>query len=331
LVKDLLHRRDLVAFGARRRNGKTSLVTNLAVAGAVPAAEFLGYDIPAPWRSLLCILEDDPGEYQEKLRKVIGSRDTGGRIKIVTREDFYAAGIRIDVQEPAFLNGVQSRAADHRPDMIVLDNVAQVIGAEYNDSKRVHELMQFSYRLARLYNAAVILPAHPKKEDPKNRVSLLDNPDAFFESIMGSSHFINSTGSLWGLERSTRTDQSIFVGGRQRGDGNQGGSYLQMDENGWYSLVDEAHRSLPLALNTPTRERAWALLPDPPATFGYREGLALVKSAMSSSSTYDVWIKHCKRLKVIVDTPCGKLTKAAGLNPSIEEDLRNVGLDGVRL
>jgi len=328
LVTGLLHRRDLVAFGARRRNGKTSLVTNLAVAGAVPVGDFLGYKIPAPWRSLLFILEDDPGEYQEKLRKVIGTRDTAGRLKIVTREDFYEGNIRIDVRDQAFRDAVESSATVHCPDLIVLDNLAQVIGAEYNESKLVHILMQFCYRLARLYNAAVILPAHPKKEDPKNRVSLLDNPDAFFESIMGSSHFINSTGSLWGLERSPQADQSTFVGGRQRGDGNQGASYLSMDADGWFSLIDEAHKSLPLALNTPVRQQAWVLLPNPPATFGYREGEALVKSVMRSSSTYDAWIKHCKRLKVIVDTPDGKLTKAPGQNPP-GADLRNVGVNGM--
>jgi hypothetical protein len=124
----------------------------------------------------------------------------------------------------------------------------------------------------------MILPAHPRKEDPKNRVSLLKDPNAFFESIMGSSHLINSTGSLWGLERGE--DQSVFLGGRQRGDGNQGASYLQMDEDGWYSLIDEANTNLAPALNTQTRQKAWALLPNPPTTFGFRQGETLVKSVM---------------------------------------------------
>ena len=315
LLKGLLHRRDLVAFGARRRNGKTSFVTNLAVAGAVPVAEFLGYEIPAPFRSLLFILEDDPGEYQEKLRKVIGGRETAGRIKIVTREDFFAANIRIDVREQAFRDAVEQPAKDHAPDVIVLDNLAQVIGAEYGDSKLVHALMQFCYRLARLNNAAVVLPAHPKKEDPKNRLSVLDDPDGFFESIMGSSHFINSTGSLWGLERQPEMDRCVFVGGRQRGDGQQGGSYLAMDERGWFNLIDEAQRNLDLVLNTLVRRNAWPLLPDPPSTFGYRDGEALVKPVMKSGSTYSEWIRHCRRVKVIVDAPDGKLGKAAGLKP----------------
>jgi hypothetical protein len=114
LVTRLLHRRDLVTLGARRRNGKTSFVTNLAVAGAVPVSQFLGYPIPAPWRSLLFILEDDAGEYQQKLRRVIGTRDTGGRIVIVTREDFLNGDIRIDVGEQRFRHFVELFANLHQ-------------------------------------------------------------------------------------------------------------------------------------------------------------------------------------------------------------------------
>jgi hypothetical protein len=306
----------LVAFGARRRNGKTSFVTNLAVAGAVPVADFLGYEIPAPFRTLLFIFEDDPGEYQEKLRKLIGRRETAGRLKIVTREDFYAANIRIDVREQAFRDAVERASRDHHPDLIVLDNLAQVIGAEYNKPELVHVLIQFCYnRLASVHNAAVILPAHPKKDDPKNRLDLQYHPDTFFEAIMGSSHFINSTGNLWGLQRYSDLDRVVFLGGRQRGDGQQGGSLLTMDDQGWFSLIDEAQKNLELVLNTPIRKQAWPLLPDPPATFGYRAGEALVRSVMRSSGTYHDWIKHCRRLKVILQAPDDKLTKAAGLKP----------------
>jgi hypothetical protein len=315
LLKGLLHRRDQVALGARRRHGKTSLVTNIAIALAVPVAEFLGYEIPQAFRSLLLILEDDPGEYQEKLQRVIGTRDTGGRIKIVTREDFYQANVRIDVSQPGFRQAVQYWAGQHNPDLIVLDNLAQVIGAEYNDAPRVHELMRFCYELARNHNAAVILPAHPKKEDPDHRKSLLDDSDAFFESIMGSSHFINSTGNLWGLERQLELDRSVFLGGRQRGDGHQGGSFLRMNDEGWFCLLDEAQANSHLVLNTEIRRQAWRLLPDPPATFGYRDGEALVKPVMKSSSTYNKWMGECRRVKVILDAPGGKLCKAAGVKP----------------
>ena len=88
LISNLLHRRDMVGFGARRRHGKTSLSTHMAVALAVPEPDFLGYEIPAPRRSLLLMLEDDSGEYQEKLRAVVGGRDTAGRIRILSSMTF---------------------------------------------------------------------------------------------------------------------------------------------------------------------------------------------------------------------------------------------------
>jgi AAA domain len=315
LLKGLLHRRDMVALGARRRHGKTSLITNIAVAGAIPRSEFLGYEIPQAFRSLLFILEDDAGEYQEKLRRVIGPSATGGRIRIVNREDFYRAGIRIDVTDASFRSAVQSWAGHHKPDLIVFDNLAQIISADYNDATRVHELMRFCSALAGNHSAAIILPAHPKKADMKNPISLLDNPDTFFESIMGSSHFINSTGNLWGLERCAALDHSAFLGGRQRGDGHQGGSYLGMDADGWFYLIDEAQKNLPLVLNTPGRRQAWAALPDPPITFGYREGEALVKSVMRSGSTFQHWIKECRRLGVVIEANDGKTSKKPGLKP----------------
>jgi hypothetical protein len=86
---------------------------------------------------LLLILEDDAGEYQEKLRKTVGSRSLGGRIKLVTKEDFLLAGVCIDVGDPVFRSNVEGFARDHNPDLIVIDNVAQVMGADYGDPKRV--------------------------------------------------------------------------------------------------------------------------------------------------------------------------------------------------
>jgi len=309
LVGSLLHRRDLVCLAARRRHGKTSLMTHLGVSLAVPASDFIGYPIHEPRRSLLLILEDDPGEYQEKLRKVVGDRNTEGRIRIITREDFYEAGVLIDAKSEGFQEAVLRWAQGHKPDSIVIDNLAHVIDADYNDSRRVHELMKFCYQVARDFNAAVILAAHPRKDDGDNPVSLQGSPVQFFESVMGSSHFINSTGSLWGLERPEHEEYSVFLGGRQRGDGQQQACFLTMKDNGWFEVLPDAEVNVPLALNTPQRRKAWDLLPDAPTTFGYTEGERLIKDALRSPSSYNNWINHCKRLKVIVEASDGSLMK----------------------
>jgi CheY-like chemotaxis protein len=272
LVEGLLHRRDLVCLAARRRNGKTSLLTDLAVSLAVPATDFIGYPILDPRRSLLLILEDDSGEFQEKLRKVIGDRTTKGRIRIITRDDFLEAGLSIDVREEGFREAVRKWVKEHKPDLIVIDNLAHVIDADYSDPKRIHELMQFCYQLAKEYDAAVILAAHPRKDDGEHPVSLRISPTQFFEAVMGSSHFVNSTGSLWGLERPELEEYSVFLGGRQRGNGQQQACFISMDDQGRFELLPEAEANLPLVLNTQQRQAAWANLPGPPGTFTYTEG-----------------------------------------------------------
>ena len=59
--------------------------------------------------------------------------------------------------------------------------------------------------------------AHPRNRGQNALQPLAKDRDAFFEQVMGSSHLINSTGSLWGLER--EGDTTVFVGGRQRANG----------------------------------------------------------------------------------------------------------------
>jgi hypothetical protein len=313
LITNLVHRRDLIALGARRRHGKTSFTTHMAVALAVPEPEFLGYQIPEARRSLLLMLEDDSGEYQEKLKVVVGGRDLGGRLRIMTRDYFLDRKIRRDIDDGGFREVVRNAAEQHKPDLIVFDNLAHLIGAEYNDAKRMHDLMTFCYDLAKAHNSAIILAAHPRKEDPQHPLNLRGKSNHFFESIMGSSHFINSTGSIWGLERPEGEDYSVFLGGRQRGDGTQQVSIIQMDENRCFQVVPDAQYNLQLVLNTPARQQAWKCLPDAPRTFGYREGEEMVKAVMKSSSTYNAWMRECRRLRVIVDAPDGKLLKAPEL------------------
>jgi hypothetical protein len=308
LLQGLLHKRDLVALGARRRHGKTSFVTDLAVALATGAPDFLGYNIPAACRVLLLILEDDVGEFQEKLRKIVGAQNTEGRLYVATREDFFKGGISVNIGVHLFPDAVKRLAASHKPDLIVLDNLSQLVSADYNDPTKIDKVARLCYELARDHNCAVIVPAHPRKEDRQNPIDLLKDSTGFFESIMGSSHFINSMGSLWGLHRDG--DVTAFVGGRQRGDGKQAASYLEMDDDGHFQVVSDVKLNLSLACNTDQRRRAWTLLPDPPTAFGYREGHKLVETALKSSSSYYAWMDQCRRLGVVVDASDGKLVKA---------------------
>src|SRR5262249_10602001 len=97
IIDGLISRRDLVALGARRRHGKTTLLIQLALDLAFSVAAFLGYVIPQARRTLLFLLEDDGKEIQDKITKQLAGRDPGTNIAIYTRDDFLELGIPIAV------------------------------------------------------------------------------------------------------------------------------------------------------------------------------------------------------------------------------------------
>ena len=164
LIEHLLHRRDLVALGARRRHGKTSFLTNMAVAMAIPVPDFLGYRIPERRRTLMLALEDDPGEYQNFLRAFVGNNNLHGALRVMTREHFHDADVQIDATNSLFQELVFSEAMAHKADDVVFDNLAHIVNADYNDSKKIHNAMKFVYRLAADVNCVTIIAAHPRKD-----------------------------------------------------------------------------------------------------------------------------------------------------------------------
>lgn len=318
LIEDLLYRRDLVALAGRRRHGKTTFICNLLVALTLVLDDFLGYRIPKAVKVLAFCLEDDAGELQIKLQRMLKGQRAPEGLALYTREDFYRAETPIDVKILEFKEFVIDRCAAHRPDVIVFDNLAHLIGADYNNSKLIHELLQFAWELSSDFNAAIIIAAHPRKRDKNNKLSVMgvnspirlrDDQEAFFEEVMGSSHFVNSCESLWGLDRDLSNDRTDFLGGAQRFTGQQTLMTLEKDEDDWLGRVDDFTVNFPLAINTPARKKAWELLPDDP--FTYTEGERAVKpAAMKSSSSFHGWFEHCKRLGVIVAD--GEKYKKAG-------------------
>jgi hypothetical protein len=101
-------------------------------------------------------------------------------------------------------------------DLIGFDNLGMLIGAEYNNSTKIQAMMDLNFQLTQRYDTAVLIAAHPKKgnklDAAGNSISLRNDPEKFFEETMGSSRFINSTGSLWGIQRDRkngRTDTAV--------------------------------------------------------------------------------------------------------------------------
>jgi hypothetical protein len=303
LIDGLLYRRDLVTLAGRRRHGKTALILNLALLLADPfyKEDFLGYRIPRPRRVLAYLLEDDATELQDRLATMLGTREHDlSRLALRTKDDFYPQGLKIDVSDKAFRDRVLKDVEEHQPDLVIFDNLAHLVGADYNSPTKMHEVTKFQYAVSNAGNCAIIIAAHPRKQsqDSRYKPTLATNRDDFFDEVMGSSHFVNSTGSLWAIEK-TPEGYSHFFGGTQRLTGASSLSIIEMDGEGWFRVLNDAAANFSLVVHTKKRKQAWALLSqDRP--FTYTEAEELCGSVLSSKSGFTSFWNDIKRLKLIV-------------------------------
>ena len=293
LIDGLLYRRDLVTLAGRRRHGKTALVLNLALALADPfyKDDFLGYRIPQPRRVLVYLLEDDATELQDRLRIMMGELEYDlEKLAIRTKDDFYPLGLKIDVSDKSFRAYILKDVEQFRPDVVIFDNLAHFVGGAYNDPKKMHEFGLLSYAVSNSGNCAVITAVHPRKQsqDSQYKPSLAKSRDDFFDEVMGSSHFVNTTGSLWGIEK-TPEGYSHFLGGTQRLTGTSSLSIIEMDSEGWFRALNDARANFSLVVHTKKRKEAWALLPED-RPFTYTEAEERCKLILSSKSGFtNLW------------------------------------------
>jgi hypothetical protein len=294
LVDGMLYRRDLVGFIGRRREGKTAVCLNLSVRLAC-GQDFLGFTVASPRRVLALFLEDDAREIQARIQKLGPMEQASGKLFIATRNDFAEIPLTIN-GDGRFCRGVRKACDFCHPDLVVFDNVSHLIGADFNNSKIVHETVMFARSISQDFNAAVILCAHPRKrpQDGSSPIRLRKSPSIFFEEVLGSSHFINSCGSLWGIERDWDSDLTDFVAGAQRSAGRQELSILKYDEDtGWFSVLQEHDQNLELLLSTEKRRAAWQRLPQ---KFTFAEGQTA--SGLSKGAFHSFW-QEAKRLGLL--------------------------------
>jgi len=148
--------------------------------------------------------------------------------------------------------------------------------------------------------------AHPRKQPPAIKGKqpvvppLRENSEAFFNEIMGSSHFVNSFGSLWGLQRNVDTNFTDFLGGTQRLTGTYNLTSLEMCEDGWFQIVSDCKVNLKLATGTSQRNKAWNLLPE--GEFKFVEAREAVQAALKRTSFLSWWNDYLLRLKLVVPT-----------------------------
>ena len=143
----------------------------------------------------------------------------------------------------------------------------------------MHELNRFVWSLATEFNASVIIPAHPRKRGQDQHglgrgVSLRNDPEGFFEEVMGISHFVNSCSSLWGIERDLDTDRTDFLCGAQRFTGQQNVMRLEKQDDDQFRMITDQNENLTLALTTAKRKQAWEMLRDGPFSYSEAEQAA---------------------------------------------------------
>src|SRR4029077_14830846 len=193
LIEGVLYRRDQISLTGRRRHGKTTLLGNLAIAGAL-GKEYLGFRIPRPFTTVAFLLEDDAGELQDKFRRMLGKEEMPKSVHVYTRNDFVQRKIPIGMEAPSFRDFVLSHCLcdDCKPDLVIFDNLGMLIGADYNNSTRIHSMTDITYKLTQQLNAAVLIAAHPRKgagttQDTmgdRQKITLANNPEEFFEATM---------------------------------------------------------------------------------------------------------------------------------------------------
>ncbi len=303
LMQGVLFTRDQISLTGRRRDGKTLLASNIALAGASEMGNYLGFVIPEPFTSLVFYLEDDPEQLQKRLaRSVDGLKARNiafdpDRFHLKTRYDVTAARVAINLKDD-FKSYVQDICAEVRPQLIVFDNLGKLIGGAYNDSEVMESLMNWVFgSLATPFNAAVLINAHPRKERD-SIPSLRLAPEEFFEECMGSSAFINNTGSMWGLQRDWNSDRTDLLLASQRTVGDRGAiTVVEKDEYNWLQPVADSDVALELACNTEKRRKAWKLIR--PSPFNFTDFEKDVSSELKKTSAHG-FLRELRRQRLVV-------------------------------
>jgi len=259
LVEGILRKRDIVSFGGRRKNGKTTLLSNLAMHLSAGAEMFLGHSITRPARVLALFFEDDPSQIKEKLERLYALLDPKRQMAVVTLDELISAGVPVSCTDERFRNYLYKQVSDFKPDVVMLDNLSHLVRGRYNDPEIIDNAFMLVRGLANTYGCAVIVAAHPRKrgkEDPKHKLN--GDTEDFFEDIMGSSHFVNSADCLWGIEK-IKGGGNYFLAGEQRRTGKEYLSVIDLDDDGVFRLTEGHSDKLTSVLTSQKRKDAWKL------------------------------------------------------------------------
>lgn len=300
LVEGILGKGDLVCFAGRRKNGKTTLLFNLAFSLA-EGKEFLGHKINRPCKTILCLLEDSEENCKKKAEGLIGWKNPQERVGIINSGILARAGVRqATAENVGFVSYLRRKVEEFKPDLLILDNISKLVRGNYNDAGVVDKVVGLVQDLALDYGCAVILAAHMRKINPlesrSSKEKILLASEEFFEDVMGSSHLTNSVDCLWGILARNKEDRtSYFLGGMQRYTGEEHLSTLELGEDENFHLVGDRKERELLLLNTSKRRAGWKELGD--GEFSLEEAKERVKSL--NKSAFWGWWKELVRMELV--------------------------------
>jgi RecA-family ATPase len=317
-IDGMLYRRDLVAIQGRRREGKTTLIMQLALSLTVdPSVPFLGKKVIKPRRVLVYLLEDDAKQLQDRFRRMLTGNEgeddewkeylnDEGRLLIRTKDDFVQGGIPRNALSKEFQQAIEEDCATFRPDAVIFDNLGILIGADYTEHTKIAEYTRFIEFLSNKYDCTVLTATHLRKIDRNKPTNIVKDGDGFFEEAIGSSHFMNTCGSMWGLQKSKEEDgTTYFRGGAQRRHGFSQLIPLHLKHD-WFEQANDFLASFELVIRTEKRKKAWAVLP---SQFTFTQGAAAVRGVMSEKAFANLWVE-LKNLRLILPDGDGVFRKA---------------------
>jgi len=302
LIEDILYRRDRIALIGRRRNGKTTLTMNIALCGAGYRTHYLGHKVLRRFTTIGFFLEDDTTDIQNRLRSMgVDEDEHNPWFYLYNQDDFDAHEIPYDITAKKFTDFIEARCAEVEPDLIILDNLGLIINGDYSNGTLIEQVRQNIFKWNRMFDAAVLVPAHPRKSshDGDNAPDLVNRTEMFFEECMGSSHFINSCGSLWGIQRVEDTDVSHIVLGAQR-TGTQTITAAEKTDDDWLEITTNVSVAIKTVVKGNQRKDAWVALTKADKPFNYTMAHELVKQHLKSPTSFSRFWRDLKRVNVLV-------------------------------
>lgn len=167
LVRDLIPSSTVTLFGGDGGTGKSLCALQLAASTALNSA-WLGLPV-RPGKAVYLSAEDDKAELHRRLADIAQAEGVALTdldaltLRSLAGEDALLAtlGRGGTLEATALLDAVDGLLQDHRPDLLVLDTLADYFPGNENDRAQARQFIGMLRGLAIRYRCAVVMLAHP--------------------------------------------------------------------------------------------------------------------------------------------------------------------------